>query len=257
MRGVIEIELQKFILIYIVLLIILFIMKKFKIKQEKLLLIASTRMSVQLIIAGYILTYIMENPSPIFTMSYFAIMVIFAIYRTINKNPQMNRKFKMITALSLLISGTSCAIFFIYIVIGESMFNPQYTIPISGMLLGNAMNGTSLAIKSFYNLISGNSLQIKTLLNLGIHPEKILFPFLRDALETAFIPTLNSMLGMGIVSLPGMMTGQILSGTLPKVAILYQISITLIITTIVCVSCFGTLYFGQKTLWNKDAQINI
>ncbi|WP_249168814.1 ABC transporter permease [Fusobacterium sp. DD12] len=65
------------------------------------------------------------------------------------------------------------------------------------------------------------------------------------------------MLGMGIVSLPGMMTGQILSGTLPKVAILYQISITLIITTIVCVSCFGTLYFGQKTLWNKDAQINI
>jgi putative ABC transport system permease protein len=65
------------------------------------------------------------------------------------------------------------------------------------------------------------------------------------------------MLGMGIVALPGMMTGQILSGTLPSTAILYQIAIMIAICTVVCLSSFGSLYFGFKTLYNKRNQIVI
>ncbi|NMB08219.1 MAG: ABC transporter permease, partial [Tissierellia bacterium] len=66
---------------------------------------------------------------------------------------------------------------------------------------------------------------------------------------------LNSMVGMGIVSLPGMMTGQILSGTLPTTAILYQIAIMIAICTAVCLSVFGSLYFGYRTLYNDRNQI--
>ena len=69
------------------------------------------------------------------------------------------------------------------------------------------------------------------------------------------MPTLNSMVGMGIVSLPGMMTGQILSGTLPTTAILYQIAIMIAICTVVCLSVFGSLYFGYRTLYNDRNQI--
>ena len=62
---------------------------------------------------------------------------------------------------------------------------------------------------------------------------------------------------MGIISLPGMMTGQILSGTLPSTAILYQIAIMIAITTVTCLSVFCTLYFGHRTLYNDKNQISI
>lgn len=257
MNSIAIISLNKFMLIYIALIFILFIMRKFKINQEKLLFLASARMSIQLIIAGYILTYIFKHPSPIFVAIYLLIMVSFAIYRVIGKNADLNLKFKLIIGASLFFSGFLTILFFIYIIIGKSIFNPQYAIPISGMLFGNSMNGTAIAIKTFNNLISAKKLQIKTLVNIGIDPEKILLPFVRESLETALIPTLNSMVGMGIVSLPGMMTGQILSGTLPTTAILYQICITIAITLTVCLSSFFSLYFGQKTLLDSNKQIKI
>ena len=93
-------------------------------------------------------------------------------------------------------------------------------------------------------------------MNIGGHPKEILQPFVYRALETALLPTLNSMVGMGIVSLPGMMTGQILAGTLPTTAILYQISIMIAICTAVCMAVFGTLYFGHKSMYNKDFQFD-
>ncbi|HEY4544033.1 MAG TPA: ABC transporter permease, partial [Tissierellaceae bacterium] len=99
--------------------------------------------------------------------------------------------------------------------------------------------------------------RIDTLLNIGVTPKKILLPFVNQALETALLPTMNSMLGMGIVALPGMMTGQILSGTLPTTAILYQISITIVICTVVCLSVFGSLYLGYRTMYNENNQISL
>jgi len=79
-------------------------------------------------------------------------------------------------------------------------------------------------------------------------------PMVNRALEAALLPTLNSMLGMGIIFLPGMMTGQILSGTLPLTAILYQIAIMIAICTSVCLTVFFTLNLGYKTLYNERNQ---
>ena len=91
--------------------------------------------------------------------------------------------------------------------------------------------------------------------NLGVTPKKILLPYVNNSLETALLPTLNSMVGMGIVSLPGMMTGQILAGTLPTVAIMYQIAIMIAICAAVCISVFCSLNLGYKSLYNKKNQI--
>ncbi|MFA7068793.1 MAG: ABC transporter permease, partial [Acidaminococcaceae bacterium] len=137
----------------------------------------------------------------------------------------------------------------------QDVFNPQYAIPLSGMIFGNAMTGLNLGLKAFHENIESGRLQIKTLLNFGVEPKQILLPFVNKALETAILPTLNSMVGMGIVSLPGMMTGQILSGTLPTTAILYQIAMMIVICTVLCLSVFGSLYLGYKTLYNDRAQI--
>lgn len=255
MNTIVTMNLLQFGLIYLLLLIVLAIMKKSRIHQTKLLLIASVRMTVQLVLAGFMLTYIFQNPHPAFTMLYLLSMIGFSIHRVISRNKNINRRFKIAIGCSLACSGTAIIIFFVIIIVGESIFNPQYMIPLSGMIMGNAMTGVSLGIKTFQEILHSEYNRIQTLLNLGVSPRKILLPFVNQALETALLPTMNSMLGMGIVSLPGMMTGQILSGTLPTTAILYQISIMIAITTVVCLSVFGSLYLGYRTLYNKKNQI--
>lgn len=254
MGGAVSLNLFQFSLVYLLLIVVLAVMKKGKINQTKLLLLASVRMTVQLVLAGLILTYIFKNPHPVFTVLYVACMTAFAIHRVLSKNPDINRKFKWAIGASLACSGAAITVFFILVVIGQSIFNPQYVIPLSGMIMGNAMTGVNLGVKTFRETLEQDYNRIETLLNFGVMPKKILLPIVNQALETALLPTMNSMLGMGIVSLPGMMTGQILSGTLPTTAILYQIAIMIAVCAVVCLSVFGSLYFGYRTLYNKRNQ---
>ncbi len=255
MNDVAELGVLQFSIVYILLVIVGIIMKKCGVNQLKLLIIGSVRMTVQLIIAGFLLTYIFENPHPLFTVSYLVIMVGFSVWRVFSKNKELNRKFKIIIAVSMATCGIVFVLFFVVIIVGQDMLNAQYVIPISGMVMGNMMTGMTLALKTFRESIKEQRRKISALTSIGVSSPKILIPFVRQALETAILPTLNSMVGMGIVSLPGMMTGQILSGTIPTTAILYQIGIMIIIATVICLSCFVSLYLGSKTLYNKKRQI--
>lgn len=230
-------------------------MKKCKIDKSRLLIMASVKMTVQLVLAGFILTYIFENPHPVFTGLYLLSMIIFTIYQVLKKYNYMHNRFKLIVGLSIAVSGLFTIFYFIFIVVGSSAFSPQYVIPVSGMVMGNTMTGVSLGLKTLTESLSAGRNKIDALTCAGVSADRILLPFVKQALETAILPTLNSMIGMGIVSLPGMMTGQILAGTLPTTAILYQIAIMITICTAVACSCFFALYFGSKTLIHKKTQM--
>jgi len=256
-NDIISLNLWQFSLIYLLLIVVLLIMKKCKINQTKLLVTASFRMTVQLVLAGLVLTYILENPYPVFTLGYLFLMTGFAIYITLSRNKEINNKFKAVVGFSLAATGICIVCFFIMAVVGVSLFNPQYTIPVSGMIIGNAMTGVSLGLRVFNGDIKAERNRIDSLLNIGVTPQKILIPFVNKAVETALLPTLYSMIGMGIISLPGMMTGQILSGTMPTTAILYQIAIIIAICAVTCLSVFCSLYFGYKTLYNKQLQMSV
>lgn len=254
MKGVVEIEIIRFLMIYTLLIVVLFVMKLCKINQSKLLFVASLRMTVQLIIAGFVLTYIFKNPNPLFTSVYITAMILFATHRVISKNNWLNLKFKLAVFFSIMIVGLGTGIFFIGIVINQNVFNPQYAIPISGMIFGNTMTGLNLGLSSFHSSLESEKRKLVSLLNFGAKPSAILLPVANKALETALIPTLNGMIGLGIVSLPGMMTGQMLAGTLPTTAILYQISVMIVICTVVCMSVFSSIYIGYHTLYNEKNQ---
>ncbi len=254
MEGIAKLDIFQFSLIYLLLIIVLLIMKKSKINQTKLLLIASLRMSVQLVIVGYILQYMFGNPKPIFTAIFLIVMIVFSINRVIRSRKDLNSNFKLAIGTSLTFAGLFVLFFFVVIVMKKSIFNPQYTIPLAGMIIGNAMTGINIGIKTFMDSINKEKSKINTLLNLGVEPKDILKPFANSALETALIPTLNSMVGMGIIFLPGMMTGQILSGTVPTTAIMYQIAIMIAICTSVCITVFLSLNLGYKSLYNNRKQ---
>ncbi len=254
MNEAVQISIFQFALIYLLLIIVGVIMKMSNISQTKLLLVASVRMTVQLTLAGYVLMFIFENPSPVFVCIYVLLMCLFAVYRILTVNKGLNNRFKQIIAGSIFLSAVLIIAFFIVVVIGESIFNPQYTIPISGMIIGNAMTGITLGVRTFMEKMKDSKLKIEVLLNQGAKPQNIVKPIVNSSLETALLPTINSMLGMGIVSLPGMMTGQIISGESPTTAILYQISINICLATVVSLAVYLSLNLGCKTLYNKDNQ---
>lgn len=255
MQGAVRLNILEFSSIYLLLGIILFIMKRARINQTRLLIVASMRMTVQLVLAGFVLTYIFQHPRPMYTVFFLIVMIVFSVHRVISKYKEINKRFKIAVAISLTFSGLFVLIYFVTLVVGKSVFNPQYVIPLSGMIIGNAMTGVTLGLKTFLETIQIERQKINALLNLGVTPKKILLPFVNNALETALLPTLNSMLGMGIISLPGMMTGQILSGTLPTTAIMYQIAVMIGICTSVCLTVFTSLSLGYRTLYNKRNQI--
>lgn len=248
-------EALQFSLIYVLLLVVIVIMKFFRISKTKMLIVASLKMTVQLILAGIILTWIFQNPHPVLTLIYLAVMLAFAIHTAWKRSPWLNKRFKLVIAGSMGISSIAIIAFFIGLVVRENILDPQYAIPLYGMVVGNTMTGVNLGLKTFQETVEGQQHRINALLSFGAPPKEILFPFVKQSLETAMLPTINSMIGMGIVFLPGMMTGQILAGALPATAILYQISIMVAITAVVTLACFGSLYFGFQTMYNQETQI--
>ena len=254
-QGVVQMQLWQFSLIYLLLVVVALVMRANRVNLTRQLFVASLRMSVQLTLAGLVLSYIFKNPHPAFVLLALCIIIGFAIYRVLGQNKGLNRRFQTVVALSIALPGLLVLAFFILAVVGESPVNPQYVVPIAGMLMGNTMTGVGLGIRSFRSSLQDNKPRMNALLNIGAHPRDILLPFARQVMQTALLPTLNSMMGMGIVALPGMMTGQILSGTLPMTAILYQIAIMIAICTVVCLATFSTLHFGCQTLYNSRFQI--
>ncbi len=242
----ISINILQLSILYALILIMAIVLKHFKVGQSKLLLIGSIRMTIQLALAGFILTYILGNPNPWFTIIYVVVMTIFSIFMVFSRNKGLSKRWKVSVVIFISLFGVFFVAFFVGIIVGANVFNPQYTIPLSGMIIGNIMTGVSLSIKSYRQSLLKERLKIITLTNLGVEEKKINLPIIVSSLEVALLPTINSMMGMGIISLPGMMTGQILAGSSAETAILYQIAIVLLFTIATTISIFAVLHFGSK-----------
>ncbi|MFA5634816.1 MAG: iron export ABC transporter permease subunit FetB [Anaerovoracaceae bacterium] len=257
MKGIIDLTVVQVALAYIFVLIVLIIVRARGIKREKEIIVSSVRMTLQLILVGYLLVYIFDNPNPFVTMGIIALMEVFAIYTVFKKfKNELSKALKQVIAASMLMGTLSCLVYFLLVVVRISpWYDPQYFIPIAGMIVGNAMTGISLGVKS---LVDGMTIQraaVEEALILGATPRDASKNIINSSFDSAILPTINSMVGMGIVFLPGMMTGQILSGTVPTTAIAYQIAIMLGILGAVSLTVFMMLQRGYKTFFNTESQL--
>lgn len=257
MNGVIKLSLVQMSLAYVFVLILLFIVKKRGISREKEIIISSIRMTLQLVLTGYLLVFLFKNPSPIFTILVLIAMELFAIYTIINRvKSKISKKQKRIIAISISSATVSTLLYFLLVVIRISpWYDPQYFIPLAGMLIGNSMTGISLGVNILNSDMKAKKDLIEEYLIIGASPKEATKDILDHAFDSAILPTINSMLGMGIVFLPGMMTGQILSGISPITAIEYQIAIMLGILGSVSISVIIFIELAYKSFFNKDAQL--
>lgn len=257
MGGVIELSVWQVMLAYLFVVIVLMIVKIRGIKREKEILISSVRMTLQLILTGYLLVYVLKNPSPLITVVIVLMMEAFAVYTIFKKNKgRLSATLKKAIVISITTGTLTCLIYYLFVVIRISpWYDPQYFVPIAGMIIGNSMTGVSLGLKS---LLEGMSVQkpiIEEALILGATPKAATRNIINNSFEIAIMPTINSMVGMGIVFLPGMMTGQILSGVSPTTAISYQIAIMLGILGSVAFAVIMMLQLGYRAFFNSEAQI--
>jgi putative ABC transport system permease protein len=258
MDSVLDLSFFQVLLAYAFALMVLAIVRLRGINREKEILISSIRMSLQLVLTGFVLVYIFKRPNPWLTLGIILLMEAFAIHTVLHKyHKTVSLQLKKVIIASLSIGTLSCLFYFLLVVVRiYPWYNPQYFIPIAGMLIGNSMTGISLGVKSLMEAMTIQRAMVEEALVLGATPQSATKSIINRTFDSAILPTLNSMMGMGIIFLPGMMTGQILSGVSPLTAISYQIAIMLGILGSVSLSVILLLQWGYKTFFNKEDQLN-
>lgn len=255
--GVIEIEWWRLAAAYFFIVILVGIVRWRKINREKEILIATFRMSIQLVIVGFILEFVFRNAHPLYTIGILAIMISFSIYTILKRlKHELNKQMKYLIGFSLIIGVLFSIIYFILVVIGlEPWYLPSYVIPIAGMIVGNSMTGITLGVNTYMHEMKSQKHLVEGALMLGATPKEATRQIANRAFDSAMMPTINNMIGMGIIFLPGMMTGQILGGASPLVSIEYQIAIMLGIAGAVSLSVILFVLLGYKTFFNERGQL--
>ncbi|MDX1672209.1 MAG: iron export ABC transporter permease subunit FetB [Balneolaceae bacterium] len=216
---------------FIILVIPAFILWRYKTGLNLKLAVATLRMTLQLMFVGYYLEFLFKLDNPWINLAWIFIMVVVADFATIDRS-ELKTKFKLVIPIfaATFFGIIVIDLFFLELVIQLPKFlAAQYTIPVTGMVLGNCLRSNVIGINAFYYSLKEQEERYRFYISTGATREEALFPFFREALKKSANPTLATMATIGLVSLPGMMTGQILSGSSPMIAIKYQIMIMLAI----------------------------
>jgi len=224
--------------------------------EERGLLIASLRMVVQLLAVGYVLHLIFALDSAAPVLLVLLVMGGLAVHTVAGRVKVKMPKLYRVVAGAMLVGCGGTTLLFCTLVLGlDPWYDPRYLIPLAGMIIGNSMTGASLAAERLADEIRSRRDEIETALCLGATARQACRDAMKNAFNAALIPTVNAMATMGIVFLPGMMTGQILSGTEPMLAVKYQIAIMCVITGSVALTSFLILLRGYRSFFTDLDQL--
>ncbi len=221
-----DISIYRLLLAALLLIFPLLIFRTLKLKLSGQLFNSFARMIVQLAIIGLILQFIFNRENPWLTFLWMLVMLANAVL-TLKGRLKFQKKILLPVLIFSLLTTTLIVMPWLIIVVlrPEPLFAPRFLIPIYGMILGNSMNNCSLALERFESGLSENWKAYYTRLSLGASQWEAILPAFRKAMQAALMPELLTIASMGLVTLPGMMTGQILGGASPLVAIKYQMMI--------------------------------
>jgi UDP-glucose/iron transport system permease protein len=212
---------------------------------ERDLAIGAVRTIVQLYLVGLILAAVFAAARWYWVLLILAVMAAVAAHAAITRLSKPVPGIYGIAATALTIStGLTLAYVIGVVVQPHPWWHPQYLIPIAGMILGHSMTSAALAGERLQADLSARRDEVEARLALGFSGREAVQPLVRAALRAAMIPTVNGMMTVGLVQLPGMMTGQILAGASPLTAIRYQIVVTFMLAVATAV---GSLLFVRLT----------
>lgn len=188
------------------------------------LVVGSLRAIVQLYLVGLILAVVFQAARWYWVLLMLAVMTAVAAQAATSRLAKPMPHARGIAALALTVSTAVTLAYVIGVIVRvRPWYEPQYIIPIAGMILGSAMTSAALAGDRLQGDLRVRADEVEARLALGFSGRDAVQPMARTALRAAMIPTVNGMMTVGLVQLPGMMTGQILAGSSPLLAIKYQL----------------------------------
>ncbi len=217
---------------FLLLLFPILIFSQLKLKLTGQLFNSFLRMVIQLAVIGLVLQFIFNQVNLWLTLLWMLIMITNAVF-TLRSRLKFQRRI-LTPILIMALSFTSLIVMpwiIILVIKPDPLYSPMFLIPIYGMVLGNSMNSCALALERFETGLSDNWKAYLTRLSLGASLWEAVLPSFKRAMQTSLMPQLLTIASIGVVSLPGMMTGQILGGSSPLVAIKYQMMIMISIFT--------------------------
>lgn len=219
---------------------------------EKDLIIGSIRAVVQLTCIGFVLTYIFEWNNNILT----TLILLIMVYNAANVASKHGQGIENTMKISFF---TLCIGLFVtlgsLLLFGSIKYAPNEVIPIGGMILGNSMIALGLIFKGLKENFNRQSDEVEIKLCLGARPRQAAAGILRETMKTAMLPTIDSMKTVGIVQLPGMMTGLILAGVSPAIAIKYQIMVAFMLVGAVSITALLASCWTYKKFFTRLEQL--
>jgi putative ABC transport system permease protein len=218
--------------------------------------VGAIRTVLQLTIIGYLLVYIFAIDQWYLVVGALLLMLVIASKAAVDRQDSKRAGLFGITGVALLVgSGLTLIYVSVMVVHVDPWYNPRYLIPLFGMILGNAMNAAALAADRLTGEMETRRDEIEAYLALGASSVRAAQEPVRRALRAALIPTLNSLMVVGIVSLPGMMTGQIIAGSDPLVAIRYQIVVMFMLASAVALAAVIVVLGFRRTFFTDAEQL--
>jgi len=227
---------------------------------QQTLVIAAVRTAVQLTLIGLVLKALFGTIH-LGWLSLVALFMLLAAGREVMARQKHRYRgvwgFAIGTTSMFISSFSITVLALVTMVQPEPWYLPQYAIPLLGMMLGNTMNGISLSLDRMTSGAMQQQAIIEARLCLGDNWNEAIADLRRESARTGMIPIINAMAAAGIVSLPGMMTGQILSGTEPVEAVKYQILIMFMITAGTGLGTVTAIWFGSKRLFDTRQRLRL
>ena len=239
-------------LVVIVLLVVIWQ----RLGMEKTLTIGTLRTLAQLSIVGQVLAWVFRSGVWYWTLLFLTVMAAVAVHTA---GMRQKKKLPGLAAImAIAIAGGSffvLAIVIALVIRPARWYDPQYVIPLAGMILGNSMTAAALAVERLTSELRARRLEIEAALSLGATSREAGQSAVRAAVNAALLPTVNAMMVVGIVQLPGMMTGQILAGNAPEQAVRYQIVVMFMIAAAAALTSVSATLLAHRALFTPAHQL--
>jgi putative ABC transport system permease protein len=218
--------------------------------------IGAVRAVVQLVAVGYVLTFLISTRRWYLVLLALLVMLIAATITATDRQKSGRRTLFMISGTSMLFgAGITLAYVDAVVLRLHPWYDPQYLIPLFGMIIGNSMNGAALAAERLNSEMELRRGEVESYLALGASPARASAEAVRRALIASLMPTVNMLMVVGLVSLPGMMTGQIISGQSPLTAVRYQIVVVFMLAGAVAMTSAGVALWYRRTFFTSAEQL--
>lgn len=238
----------------VLVVVALLVSKKEKLGLEKDIVWSVARAIVQLIIVGYVLKYIFAVNNALLTV----LMVLFICLNAAQNAKKRSRNIDNGFVISFIAITVGTALTLAVLILSGSIeFLPMQVIPISGMIAGNAMVAVGLCYSNLNQRFADNQQKILEMLSLGAGSKLASGSIIRDSIRSAMIPTVDAAKTVGLVSLPGMMSGLIFAGIDPVKAIKYQIMVTFMLLATASLSTIIAGYMAYRRFFNARVQLKI